>query len=583
MELGRWLKVAFSVGCFGVVVVTSTEVTCFAADLSPENWDEEERRYLENRENKNNPAEFSTVSSGNGLITATLSPVSIRAGIESMKQGGNAADAAITVSLTQIARGLGSYVSYAGIAQILYYEKKSGKVFSIDAGWRTYRNETEPESIPSKKQTKEQQGRKTLVPGFMAGMDKFHSEFGRLPFADLLAPAIWYAENGVEVDGSLNAYFKMRRAIFERTPEGREFLFQSNGEPPVVGKLFYQPELAKTLHGIAEAGAKYMYKGPWAQEYADIIQREGGVATLEDLAGYEPIFQESLRRDFLGNTIHVAGEHSEGGKALLLAANLIELSGLHEKPPYWESPESFSEVVRLTSLFDLPQVWLADRARSKGVELDFSEIESSEYARQLLEAFPSPKAKKEAISEHTCSVVAVDPEGNVAVVIHSINTVVWGTTGIVVGGIPLADVGSPAKYKNREAGALVPNGLSPLIAFRGSKLSLAIGTIGAPHRRETVRILLTALGQKLNAEEIVVAPPWLGMSGKSPSIPIPEDGYSPEFIAELDELGVKTRLIKRKRNGSIQFSGVPSFIVTDEEGFYVSTESPAIMSFAEGF
>ncbi len=82
------------------------------------------------------------------MISTTASPIAVQAGLEALRQGGTAADAAATVALTQITTQLGSVVSYAGIMTLVYYDVKTGKVYSLDAGYNSYQNETEPKTIP---------------------------------------------------------------------------------------------------------------------------------------------------------------------------------------------------------------------------------------------------------------------------------------------------------------------------------------------------------------------------------------------------------------------------------------------------
>jgi hypothetical protein len=101
---------------------------------------------------------------------------------------------------------LGSVISYAGIVEAVYFEARTGKVYALDGGWATYAGETDPKSIPDidigylrtggapGAGAGEAIGRQTLTPGFMAGIEALHTRFGRLPFADLFQPAIWYAE-----------------------------------------------------------------------------------------------------------------------------------------------------------------------------------------------------------------------------------------------------------------------------------------------------------------------------------------------------------------------------------------------------
>jgi gamma-glutamyltranspeptidase / glutathione hydrolase len=200
-----------------------------------------------------------------------------------LQLGGSAVDAALTTSLTQVATQLGSVVSYAGVLTALYYEAKTGRVYELDAGYNSYLHETDPESIPkcdfalsmlgnkggeeSGENSEEARGRKTLVPGFMAGVEALHQRFGRLPFADLFQPAIYYAERGVKISPALHGFFTTRAKYLQRTPEGRQFMHQTSGNDsnnceessiPKVGDLFLQPDLAKTLKAVSEQGSRYM-------------------------------------------------------------------------------------------------------------------------------------------------------------------------------------------------------------------------------------------------------------------------------------------------------------------------------------
>jgi gamma-glutamyltranspeptidase/glutathione hydrolase len=180
---------------------------------------------------------------------------------------------------------------------LVYYEAKTATVISLDAGYNSYRNETEPSTIPASEtgplnqtfhalrareapgattSTASSKGRETLVPGFMAGIEAMHSRFGRLPFADLFEPAIWYAERGLIVNLPMSGCFTLRRDFPARTPEGRQFLRQAGNDMPHFGDRFHRPELAKTLRAVAKQGSQYMYKGLWGQDFVKTIQREGG-------------------------------------------------------------------------------------------------------------------------------------------------------------------------------------------------------------------------------------------------------------------------------------------------------------------
>src|SRR5215467_5050220 len=101
----------------------------------------------------------------------------------------------------------------------------------------------------------------------MAGIEAMHRRFGRLPFAQLFQPAIWYAENGVTVTPVESAWFERYGKILSRTSEGQQFLHQAGNDLPKPGDRFVQVELAKTLRGVAKQGAQYMYTGPWGKQF----------------------------------------------------------------------------------------------------------------------------------------------------------------------------------------------------------------------------------------------------------------------------------------------------------------------------
>ena len=238
------------------------------ADLSPGHWPAATRAKLEQGDFYFFPAFPASVQGHAVLVSATASPVAVHAGMEALRQGGTAADAAATVALTQVVQRLGSDISYAGVLKLVYFDAKTGKVSSLDGSWGSYAEEVDPKSIPDTDLSAVSGlpppsgvgvgalGRQTLVPGFMAGIEAMHSRFGRLPFADLFQPAIWYADNGVMISPALGAYFQQRQSALRRTADGRRFASMPDGSLPKMGDLYKQPDLARTLRAVASQGAK---------------------------------------------------------------------------------------------------------------------------------------------------------------------------------------------------------------------------------------------------------------------------------------------------------------------------------------
>ena len=382
--------------------------------------------------------------------------------------------------------------------------------FALIAGWASYLGETDPKTIPGSSSTEHDPGRKTLVPGFMAGMESLQKRFGVLPFGDLFEPAIWYAENGVTLSRPLTGYFKQREKELSRTESGRQFMHQGGNHLPAVGDNFVQTELASTLKAIAQQGAQYMYTGAWGQHYVEAVRREGGKATREDLERYQPLWQEPLSTTFAGCSVFGSGRSAEGGYQVLETLNLIEELKIDRMPPYWQDPESFLHLSRVMNIADLPPSWMIERARTKGVELKLPDRASKTFAAALAPLvdgfFKSPK--KNETSSHTNGIVAVDRQGNVAAIVHSINSVLWGTTGIVVDGIPASD---PAAFSQLTLAAIkpgdrMPDFMAPVIATRNDKPVLAVAVTG-PILHDTVTMVPGLPGCKADAKTLMTAPP----------------------------------------------------------------------------
>jgi len=524
-----------------------------------------EREQIEQLESLTiSPIEARRVEGTSGIISATVSPLSVYAGIQTLKHGGNAADAAAVTALTQVTMQLGSVVSYAGIFTMLYYDAKAHRVYSMDAGYNSYLRETDPKSIPAgdlgplpvqsapKPTEGGAKGRETLVPGFMAGVEAMHGRFGRLPFSSLLDPAIWYAENGVRLSPVLQYFFTTRGKFLSRTPEGQEFMRQSGSETPKTGDLFVQPKLAKTLKAIRAQGSRYMYAGEWAEDFVRIVQREGGKVTAEDMKRYQPIWSEPLKETVFGHTVYVNGPPQLGAQSLFTGLNLAEALKLAQKGPYWTDPETFQALARIEPVVAVAPLIgrrTLDLLLRQGIDISAGAQLGKGYAAALAplldEIFTPPP---EHDPKHSNAIVVVDRDGNIAAITHTIYSVIWGDTGIVVDGIPIPDSASfqqtiLAKIK---PGDRVPHRIIDTIAFEGDSPVLATGSIGSSLVPESIRVLLGVLGQHQDLATLMHAPPLLTNPSMSVTerpawqlpVPIPPGAYSADFIAKLKALGL---------------------------------------------
>ena len=183
----------------------------------------------------------------------------------------------------------GAPISYFGILSLVYYDAKSGQVYTLNAEWNTVRGETSAATIPGSINMASPEGlrgtavsgRTALVGGFLKGVGAAHKRFGKLPFARLFDSAIYVADHGMPVTNHLADKFAFRHDDLSRLPATRAILLKAGGAAYRAGETFRQPALAATLKAVAAQGTDYIYKGPWAKKLVAAVQADGGVNMIE--------------------------------------------------------------------------------------------------------------------------------------------------------------------------------------------------------------------------------------------------------------------------------------------------------------
>lgn len=562
---------------FAFVAALAMTFPANAADLSPDYWPAAERAKIEREEQVFSPPYSGVVQGREMIVAATLSPIAVHAGVEALKQGGTAADAAAVVAVTQVTLELGSMISYAGVSQLTYYDARTRRTYSLDAGWASYLAETAPRSIPvaddrfvavhaaSAAPVSAGFGRQTMVPGFMAGIEAMHARFGRLPFENLFQPAIWYADHGVRISPSLADYFRARQAYLWRTPEGRRFASMPDGALPKAGDNFRQPDLAVTLRAVASYGANYMYTGRWGRDYVAAVRAEGGKATLQDMARYRPVWRKPAELRFAGATIFAPGVAPGLPCPVLEQLNLLSGAKIDKLGAYWRDPAAFEAYARALS-WTFADYLSETSAQPGGGDMCRSHLKPGYTPPALGTTEPAGPASGPQVSSgpaHTSSVIVVDRWGNVAALTHTINSVNWGDTGIVVGGVPISDAG--AYFRNHPAaksGGRPPNFLSPIIALRRGKPVLAVGAVGLSQYQEVARLAAGVLAQHQDPVAVQEAPTLLqrdvssGAAGVIREIHVPAGVYDPDFLNIVRQARLPVREVGRDIVGATKGTGL---------------------------
>jgi len=470
----------------------------------------------------------------NGLIAATTGGRAVEAGLEILKEGGSAVDAAMTTALCQVVHAGGSYVSFGGPLMMVYYQPASGKAYYLDAEYATALGEKDPRSIPKRG------GRTALVPGFMAGVQAAHDRFGKVPFKRLFEAAIEMADKGEAVSPVMEFWIGLKKGVLSRYPETKKIFTRPDGKFLTKGDWFRQPELAETLKQVALQGASYMYEGAWARKFAEVIQREGGKITIEDLKGYHAIWEEPLTTQYREYTVYATGPTPWGGVNILQGLNLLELANLRHYGPYTSSPQS---------LFWLMQIAACQSStRNLSPQTRISKRSAGEIWAQMQDGTwrGLPKAMQRKIaSAHSDGLVVVDQWGNMAVVSHTINANLWGQTGLFVDGVSIPDSASFQGWDIEKAGPgnRLPNGMSPLIICRDGKPLLGSAAVGGGLHAKTLQVLANILDFGMGPQEAVDVPAFVGWNVGEVEI----DTFSEELLDSLRKMGVKVEVESQQK------------------------------------
>ena len=379
-------------------------------------------------------------------IVAAPQFLASQAGARILEAGGNAIDAAIAANamtgLTQpYVNGIG------GDLFAIYYEAKTGKVYGLNASGWTPKALT-MDYLKSKNIEKiDPIGVHAItVPGAVAGWDALRNKFGTLPLAKLLAPAIYYAENGFPMpEWGARSWINNR---LMKQP-GYANTYMPDGKRPGLGDTFKNPALAESLRQIAAGGRDAYYKGKMAANLVKFLQEQGGAHTLEDFAEYEPEWVEPISTTYRGWKIHELPPNGQGIAALAML-NIMENFPI--------SDYGHNSAAALHAMIEAKKLAYADMARYVGDPrfgpIPVTEMLSKDLAAKRAAQIDMRKAACKVLPSELSSALnargretiylsTVDKDGNIVSLIQS-NYAGYGT-GMVAPGAGFS-------FHNRGAG-----------------------------------------------------------------------------------------------------------------------------------
>ncbi|KAG8720092.1 hypothetical protein FRC08_001193 [Ceratobasidium sp. 394] len=513
----------------------------------------------------------STIYGKKGVV-ACSQPLAAEAGLEILRKGGNAADAAVAVSAAlNITEP--SCCGIGGDAFCLYYDASKKAVRALNGSGRSPKAlsiEVARENGATGRKLLETDLNSVTVPGAAAAwvdtVEKFGS--GKVSLEDVMAPAIQLAEEGVPVSEIHSALWKRSEDLIKQASPSFESMLL-NGRAPRAGEVMRFPDLARTFRTLVGEGKKGFYTGRIAEAIVELIKSKGGVMELEDLAAHDTEFVEPISYTYAGEVALYECPPNGQGITALMALGILEAAQESGKiKPLLEMEHNSVEY--LHSLIEALRLAFADTqyyvTDPGAVHVPVKEMLSKEYLKERAKLF-NPTASIPDVhhgnpihSTDTVYFSVTDQWGNGCSFIQS-NYAGFGTAAIPKGcGFTLQNRGSgfvlEPGHPNQLVGGKRPyHTIIPAIATRGDELFLVYGVMGGFMQPQGhIQVLLNIL-RGFSVQSALDAPRFC-ISAGSPDAPVAnsskagdinsevyfEEGIPAETVEELKAMGHDARL-----------------------------------------
>lgn len=478
-------------------------------------------------------------------ICASSQPLATAAGLEILRRGGNAVDAAIAMAAALNVTEPGS-TGLGGDCFALIYEKQSHSVFALNASGRA------PAALTLERLQREGLGNNLpplhpytiTVPGACAGWCDLNQRFGRLPLATIFEPAIRLAEEGFPV-APLTAYYWQRgvERCLRHALNGEELTL--DGRSPRPGEIFRNPGLARTLKAIAEDGKKAFYQGEIARAIVEVVQQAGGCLSEADLASHFSTWEQPISIEYRGMRIWECPPNGQG-LATLLALNLLagfEIASL----PALSAERLHLQIEAMRLAFADAFHYVTDPAFT---EIPLLDLLSPAYADQRRKKIDPQRAAanvqhgRPISTSDTVYLCAVDSYGNGCSFINS-NYMGFGTGIVPRGwGFSLQNRGHNFSLNPTHPNALAPgkrpyHTIIPALATNpNNELFAVFGVMGGFMQPQGhLQVVSALLDDHLDPQATLDRPRFCIQAENSLPVVALEEGIAPQTIQQLQSMG----------------------------------------------
>ncbi|WP_416400333.1 gamma-glutamyltransferase [Alicycliphilus denitrificans] len=501
---------------------------------------------------------FHPVAAKNGMV-ASEQEMASRIGLNILKAGGNAVDAAVAMGFA-LAVALPNAGNVGGGGFMMVHDARTGRSVALD--FREVAPSRATRDMYLDAQGKVIDGKSLYthyavgVPGTVAGMEHALKKWGTLPLSKVVAPAVALADKGFPVSETLAKILQQEQKNMGRWP-ATQAIFWKNGQPLRQGDTLVQKDLAQSLRLIGEQGAKAFYEGAIAQKITAEMAPHAGAITLADLKNYKVVEREPVRGSYRGYQIVTMPPPSSGGAHLIQILNMMERWPMNQ----WGA-NSANSVHHMAESMKLAY---ADRSEYLGdpdfVKVPLKGLTSKRYADQLAAGINPTQARtakdikpgkpQPYESDQTTHFSVVDKAGNAVAVTYTLNTnfgsgIVAKGTGILLNN-EMDDFSAKPGVTNAyglvggdanavAAGKRPLSSMTPTIVLKDGKPWLVTGSPGG------ARIITTVLQQVVNAIDFGMNPAEAAATPRfhhqwTPDELRIEKGFSNDTLALLRQWG----------------------------------------------
>jgi gamma-glutamyltranspeptidase/glutathione hydrolase len=474
-----------------------------------------------------------------GMI-ASAHPLATNAGLDVLKAGGNAFDAAIStnavLNVTQPHMcGIGGDVFY------LLYNAKSKKVTFLNGSGRSaylatrnFYTKQGYESIPLRGPLS-----MVTVPGCVDAWHEMLTRYGTMQFRDLLRPAIEYAESGHPTSHQLSTWIKMSAELIQHSKHLG--LFLRNGRPLKAGELLVQSDLAQTFRAIAEEGRDAFYKGEIAKRISKSCQENGGVLTEKDFEDHHSTWGEPIHTKYRDFTIFQTPPNTQG-LAALLAFNIIEGFDIRAM--------GHNSTVYLHHLCEAKKLAFADRDRyltdPQFFDIPLEKLLDKRYAAKRRALITPNKALPNHVPagnpyEDTTYFAVVDEEHNIVSCIQSLYFPFGSGEVVEATGIIIQNRGAYFSLDPQHTNTLEPHKrtlhtlIASIVLDNENGPYLVFGTMGGDGQPQThLTVISNILDFGMNIQQAIESPRWIhgNVTIEEPKVQFNIEGRVPSNVIE---------------------------------------------------